>query len=209
MSEFAAIQNPESKFQKRILWLTENYPPQRGGMAVSCDRIVRSLRENGLTIDVAHFSRRYLKWKTVQKINGQHFNCPVREDVSDAMNRLWNLVEREDKREKYNHIAAFGGLLPMIAAPVFSKWLKVPMITMIRGNDFDTGIFSVKRSDILRKALANSAAICAVSKDKVEKISALFPENKVVWTPNGIELSDWEFSGEDKIACRKMESCKC
>jgi glycosyltransferase involved in cell wall biosynthesis len=95
--------------------------------------------------------------------------------------------------------------MPMIAAPVFSKWLRVPLITMIRGNDFDTGIFSVKRSDILREALANSTAICAVSKDKVEKISALFPETKVVWTPNGIELSDWEFSPEDKVFAGKWK----
>ena len=158
------IQNPKSKIQNRkLLWLTENYPPQRGGMAVSCDRIVRSLRENGLKIDVAHFSRRYLKWKTAQKINGQHFNCPVREDVSDAMNRLWNLIERENEKKKYTHIAAFGGLLPLIASPVFAKWLEIPLITMIRGNDFDAGIFSLKRGDILRNALKNSACVCAVS----------------------------------------------
>ncbi len=194
-AEVKIIQNLKSKIQNpRILWLTENYPSQRGGMAVSCDRIVRSLRENGLQIDVAHFSRRYLKWKTIQKINGQHFNCPVREDISDAMNRLWILIERE----KYSHIAAFGGLLPMIASPVFAKWLKIPLVTMIRGNDFDAGIFSIKRGDILRECLRESTAVCAVSQDKVEKISLLFPETKTVWTPNGIDLNDWEFSTEDK-----------
>lgn len=183
----------------RVLWLTENYPPQRGGMAVSCDRLVRVLRENKAEIDVAHFSRRYLKWKTVQKIGGRHFNCPVREDFADAINRLWILVERE----KYTHIVAFGGLLPMIAAPVFAGWMKIPLVTMIRGNDFDTGIFSLKRGDILRECLRNSAAVCAVSRDKVEKISLLFPDVKTVWTPNGIDLSDWEFSDEDKRSAEK------
>lgn len=175
-------------------------------MAVSCDRIVRSLREKRMTVDVAHFSRRYLKWKTTQKVNGQHFNCPVREDISDAMNRLWNLIERENRKAKYTHITAFGGLLPMIAAPVFSKWLKIPMITMIRGNDFDSGIFSVKRNDILRKALNSSAAICPVSKDKVQKISSLFSDVNVFWTPNGIELSEWEFSAEDRAFAEKWRS---
>ena len=66
--EVKTIQNPKSKIQN-LLWLTENYPPQRGGMAVSCDRIVRSLREAGVIIEVAHFSSRYLRWKTEQKIN--------------------------------------------------------------------------------------------------------------------------------------------
>ncbi|MEZ5429458.1 MAG: glycosyltransferase [Pyrinomonadaceae bacterium] len=182
----------------RILWLTENYPPQRGGMAVSCDRIVRSLRSEDVTVDVAHFSRRYLKWKTVQKIGGRHFNCPVREDISDAMNRLWNLIEREHAGVPYAHVAVFGGLLPMLAGPVFARWLKAPLTTLIRGNDFDAGIFSPKRGDTLRDVLRESASVCAVSRDKVEKISLLYPETRVVWTPNGIDLSDWEFSGEDE-----------
>jgi glycosyltransferase involved in cell wall biosynthesis len=204
-AEIQTIQNPKSKIQNRkVLWLTENYPPQRGGMAVSCDRIVRSLRENNFIVDVAHFSRRYLKWKILGKVNGRHFNCPVREDFADAINRLWILVERE----KYTHIAAFGGLLPMIAAPVFAKWLKIPLVTMIRGNDFDAGIFSLKRGDVLRECLNNSSAVCAVSKDKVEKILLLFPNTKTIWTPNGIDLNDWEFSAEDKKNAEKWRDEK-
>lgn len=163
-------------------------------MAVSCDRIVRSLRETGVEIDVAHFSARYLHWKTEQKIGGRQFSCPVREDVSHALNRFWSLIENE----KYTHIVAFGGLLPMTAAPVYAAWLKSPLITLIRGNDFDAGIFSLKRGDILRECLKNSAFVCAVSRDKLQKTSALFPQIKVAWTPNGIDLNDWEFSEFDK-----------
>jgi glycogen synthase len=185
-----------------ILWLTENYPPQRGGMAVSCDRIVRTLREKSATIDVAHFSSRYIKWKTEQKIGGTQFSCPVREDISHALNRFWNLIENK----KYTHVAAFGGLLPMLASPVFAAWLKAPLITLIRGNDFDAGIFSLKRGDILREALKNSAYVCAVSRDKVEKISRLYPQAGVAWTPNGINSSDWEFSEFDKKTARKWRA---
>ena len=186
----------------KILWLTENYPPQRGGMAVSCDRIVRSLRENGVEIDVAHFSRRYPHWKTEQKIGGRQISCPVREDIAHALNRLWVLIENE----KYTHIVAFGGLLPLTASPVYAKWLDVPLITLIRGNDFDAGIFSLKRGDILREALKNSSAICAVSQDKVEKISRLYQDKKIVWTPNGIDLDDWEFSTEDRRLAENWKS---
>lgn len=177
-----------------VLWLAENYPPQRGGMAVSCDRIVRSLRETGVSVDLAHFSARYLNWKTEQKLGGKQFFCPVREDISHALNRFWNLIA--DK--KYTHLVAFGGLLPMMAGPVFAAWLKAPLITLIRGNDFDAGIFSLKRGDVLREALRNSACVCAVSCDKAQKISLLYPQTKVVWTPNGINLADWEFSEADK-----------
>lgn len=179
----------------KILWLTENYPPQRGGMSVSCDRIVRQLRQQNIEIDVAHFSPRHLRWKTEKKINGHQFACPVRADISHTLNRFWSLIENKT----YTHLVAFGGLLPLISAPVYSKWLTAPLITMIRGNDFDTGVFSPKRGDILRNALENSASICAVSKDKVKKISAIYPAQKVHWTPNGVDLKDWEFSAEDRV----------
>ena len=130
----------------------------------------------------------------MQKIGGRFFACPVNEDVADSFNRFWLGIENEN----YTHIAAFGGLLPLTAAPVFAKWLDAELVTLIRGNDFDAGIFSIKRGDILREALANSAAICAVSKDKVWKISKLFPDKKIFWTPNGIESDDWRFEETDR-----------
>lgn len=163
-------------------------------MSVSCDRIIRNLRRQNVEIDVAHFSPRHLRWNTEKKINGKQFSCPVRADISHTLNRFWSLIENEN----YSHIVAFGGLLPMNSAPIYSKWLNASLITMIRGNDFDTGIFSLKRSDILRNTLKNSNSICAVSKNKVKKISTVFPQAKVFWTPNGIDFQDWEFSAEDK-----------
>jgi glycogen synthase len=164
----------------RVLWLTENYPPQRGGMAVSCDRIVRSLREMNVEIDVAHFSARYQHWKTEQKLNGHQYSCPIREDISHALNRFWNLIENE----KYTHVAIFGGLIPMMAGSVFAPWLKAPLITLIRGNDFDAGIFSLKRGDILRDTLKNSASVCAVSCDGRRTESVLMIGNFLKLTKN-------------------------
>jgi glycosyltransferase involved in cell wall biosynthesis len=163
-------------------------------MSVSCDRLVRNLRRMDLEIDVAHFSPRHFKWKIEKKIGGRQFSCPVRADVAHTLNRFWNLIEET----KYSHVVAFGGLLPMKSAPVFARWLDCKLVTMIRGNDFDTGIFSLKRGDILCQALEKADAICAVSQDKVEKISKLYPDHKVFWTPNGIDLDDWEFSVEDR-----------
>lgn len=47
----------------RVLWITEHYPPSRGGMAQSCDRIVRGLRAAGVEVDVAHLTRRARPWR--------------------------------------------------------------------------------------------------------------------------------------------------
>jgi glycosyltransferase involved in cell wall biosynthesis len=174
----------------RILWLTENYFPSRGGMAESCDRIVHSLRSKSIHIDLAHFSRRAHKQKVESKQKGRDIICPIGNDPSHAMNCLWNLLSKDEKA--FTHVVAFGGLLPLFAAPVYAAWLDVPLVTLFRGNDFDAAIFAPKRADLLREALRQSAKVCVVSRDKAKKIKALFPHISPVWIANGIDLRDWQ-----------------
>jgi glycogen synthase len=174
----------------RLLWLTENYFPSRGGMAQSCDRIVHGLRREGVSVDVAHFSRRAQSWKTESRRNGREWICPTGNDPSHAMNCLWNQLSQE--QSGFTHVVAFGGLLPLIAAPVYAAWLGAPLITLLRGNDFDTAIFTPKRADVLREALQKSLRVCVVSRDKAKKINALFPNLEPLWIANGIDLEAWE-----------------
>ncbi|HKO02070.1 MAG TPA: glycogen synthase, partial [Thermoanaerobaculia bacterium] len=82
----------------RPLWLTENYPPDRGGMAQSCDRIVHALRSRGVTVDVAHISRRHSEWRVETKMRGRQISGPASDDPSHALNRLWNIVSQAAER---------------------------------------------------------------------------------------------------------------
>ena len=174
----------------RLLWLTENYHPARGGMAQSCDRIVDSLRKSAVTIDVVHFSQRAAELKVEQKSRGKLILSPPGTDPSHAMNCVWNVVSADSNDT--THVVAFGGVLPLIAGPVYAAWLGVPLITMIRGNDFDTAVFTPRRAEVLREALRRSARVTVVSRDKASKINALFPEIYPLWIPNGINLDLWE-----------------
>ena len=96
------------------------------------------------------------------------------------------------------HLVAFGGSRPIMAAPVFAAWLGVPLITLIRGNDFDAAVFSTRRRPVLDQAFARSQLVCAVSRDKVDKIAALHPGVPVRWIPNGIDRSNWELAPSDR-----------
>lgn len=182
--------NKNFPISSHLLWLTENYFPSRGGMAQSCDRIVHSLRSAGIIVDVAHFSQRAQKWKTESRRNGHDWVCPSGNDPSHAMNCLWNVLSKQPSA--FTHVVAFGGVLSMIAAPVYSAWLGAPLVTLLRGNDFDTAIFTPKRADVLREALQKSSRVCVVSRDKAQKINALFPDIHPLWIPNGIDLTEWE-----------------
>lgn len=173
----------------RLAWLSENHPPSAGGMAQSGDRIVSGLRTLGAQVDVFHFSARLNQWETHQQAGGRYFSCPLRQDPSHAMNRAWSMLRGSGRT--YSHVIAFGGNLPVQAAPVYAAWLERPLITLLRGNDFDTAVFSPRRAPVLAEALRRSARVCCVSREAQRKVRALHPDIDVRWIPNGIATDHW------------------
>lgn len=176
------------------LLIAENFPPDRGGMAQSADRIVRGLRARGVPVDVAHFNRRPGELAIRVQVGGRLISCPVDEDHEHAINRMWLAL----RGESYAAVLAFGGLLPLLAAPVYAAWWKRPLVTLLRGNDFDTGIVSLRRGWLLREALARSAHVVAVSRDQQRKVEALFPGTPVRFIANGIDASGWHLDPLDR-----------
>jgi len=171
-----------------ILWLTENYPPQRGGMAQSCDRIVDQLRKLGYMINVLHFTHSNAPFQITQQRNGWYAVVPFEDSEAHTLNVTWELI----RQKPLSAIVCFGGYLPMLAAPVFAKWLSVPLLTLVRGNDFDSAVFTPRKRDMMRDVLEASRVVSVVSKDKVEKIKKLYPQVNVQYVPNGIDTENWK-----------------
>src|SRR5690349_10539239 len=112
-------------------------------MAQSSDRIVRGLRRAGVVVDVAHLTRAPVPWRTTPGEGGLLRTCPIEGDPEHALRRLWVDLSRDRGPDApLTHVVAFGGTLPLLAAPVFAAWLDAPLVTLLRGNDFDTGILS-------------------------------------------------------------------
>ena len=177
--------------ETRVLWLTENYPPRRGGMAQACDRIVTNLRKRNIYTDVAYFNSSAKCFKVISQANGKLITVPVSDSPAHNLNILYNYIIDPDNKLKYTHIAAFGGIMPVLALPVYKSWLGTKAVTLLRGNDFDIGIFQPNKRQILFDAFKASDSICVLSEEVKTKINAMFPNLNVVHIPNGIDLDDW------------------
>ena len=174
----------------RILWLTDHYHPAQGGMARSCDRIVYYLRQAGWKIDIIHFqpsreTTQLNQWEN--RIGGRDLACPIVFDRPYTLNLIWHLIRQSD----YSHIVAFGSDTPFLAGPVYAQWLSIPLLTFLRGNDFDEGVFSKKNRNMLLDCLEKSSSIAAVSSELRDRLLSMYPEKNILFTPNGIDLNQW------------------
>lgn len=186
----------------RVLWLTEHYPPSRGGMAESCDRIVRGLREAGVEVDVANLTRRDRPWQVEREYGGRLLTAPLGDNPEHALRRLWT----ELTGETYTHVVAFGGTYALLGAPVLAAWLGAPLVTCLRGNDFDTGVFSLRRREALLAALRVSARVCVVARAHAPLVSALVPAAPVTWISNGIDTANWEILPSERARAEQWRA---
>lgn len=173
----------------RLLWLTENFPPQRGGMAQSCDRIVTGLRSEGYEIELIHFTAQTVPLTRVQQQGGGKTSITHIESESHTLNVAWSYIKTLGD---FDFVVAFGGYLSMIGAPVFARWMGTKLITFLRGNDFDTSIFTPRKREMLEYALKESSVVFSVTQDKVWKLNKWLPEVNAQFVPNGIDLAAWE-----------------
>lgn len=180
------------------LFITETHPPDRGGMAESCDRIVRGLQRAGAVVDVLHFDRRAAKASVRDGAHGRHLRWPAEESAPHAINCAWNRVKTAFDLEAITHVVAFGGATPIAAAPAFAAWLNRPLVTLLRGNELDFGLFDPRRRPMLEDALVRSAAVCTVTTEQADKVASLFPEVNVQVIANGIDFDLWQTTDADR-----------
>ncbi|MBL8470961.1 MAG: glycosyltransferase family 4 protein [Rhodocyclaceae bacterium] len=190
----------------RLAWLTEHYPPGRGGMAVSCDRIVQGLRDRGAHIRVLllkHGAATDLDLHRSPEIGGERLRITLGKDTAHGLRALY-ARELSGANDSVDAFVAFGGTLPVLAAPVFAAWARRPLVLLLRGNDFDTALFNPARRSMLADACTRAAAILTVSRDMAEKLSAWLPGRPVASIPNGIDTTCWHALPSDHAAAAEL-----
>ncbi|QOY87687.1 glycosyltransferase family 4 protein [Paludibaculum fermentans] len=181
----------------RLLWVTEHYPPVKGGMAVSCARVVRGLRRRGLSVDLLALNGAHEPVEVRPTDGGADLR--IRRDRSPevAPNLAWSLVRERHLADPYSAIVSFGASKAGFVGTTFGAWLDLPSLVMVRGNDLDRDWFLPRRGGWVREALSRATAIGAVSTEKVERIARLYPGKCVLWTPNGVDSKRWELLAAD------------
>ncbi len=185
---------------RRVLWITERYPPQKGGMAVSCDRLVSGLRRRDLFIDLIALTADAGGKRILQKERDGGADFFVQREIApgNSAQMAWRLARQRSATGRYDFVVGFGANLAGHLATTYAAWLGVPSLVLVRGNDFDRDWFDPRRGFWTREALARADVIGAVAPDTVDRVKALFPDRNVCWTPNSVDPAAWELLPADR-----------
>lgn len=174
---------------QRLLFLAERFSPDIGGVAHSAGRMVASLIELGLDVDVLVWSR-YLSPGEVQKDCDKRF--PV---YRVGLYRHWdmsmlNTLNVLDWLHQTHHYDAVWGhyLFPAgFLAVWFASMQNLPNIISARGNDVDRAMFPPGDFARLQWTLQHAGIITTVSQDLAQKVRLLSDRADIHVLPNSVD----------------------
>lgn len=173
----------------KIALLSEKYTPDIGGLAISTGRMGHLLDSAGhkvrvfaLTSNLPPSEKRTLPSSGVSVTRfGAH------KRVDDTLVDWFELLVEEHKREPFDLLHAY--FLPQAGfiAAYAGKYLNIPSVVSIRGNDIERAAFDPSKFSHVMYALQNASAVTTNASELAKKAKA-FIDREVYLIPNGIDI---------------------
>ncbi|HND49813.1 MAG TPA: glycosyltransferase family 4 protein [Anaerolineales bacterium] len=172
----------------KIALLSEKYTPDLGGLAISTGRLGEMLAAAGHDIRLfAPTSNLSPTIKQTQRSGGVYVTrFGVHKRVDDTLVDWFELIVEEHKREPFDLIHAY--FLPMagLVGTYAGKYLSIPSVVSIRGNDIERAAFEPSKFSHVMYAIQNASAVTTNASTLAKKAKAFF-DREVHIIPNGID----------------------
>ncbi len=173
----------------KICLLSDTYPPDVGGLAISVQRNARGLAAAGHQVHVVTSGDSRPPGSLATEADG-----PVtvhrlgadrrpRETLADGFDLAVELDAAEGFTLFHGYFLAYAGYVAALAARYRGK----PAVVSARGNDLDAMPFDERRAVFVLKALEWADAVTAVTRDLARKAAALSGRSDVRFIPNGVD----------------------
>jgi len=177
----------------KIALLSEKYTPDLGGLAISTGRLGDALSSAGH--DVRLFAPTGNLPPTIRqtlrsgKVHVTRFGAHKR--IDDTLVDWFELIVAEHKREPFDMLHAY--FLPMagFVATYAGKYLGIPSVVSIRGNDIERAAFDPSKFSHVMYALQNASAVTTNASELARKAKAFF-EREIQFIPNGIDTEHFK-----------------
>jgi glycosyltransferase involved in cell wall biosynthesis len=184
----------------KIALLSEKYTPDIGGLAISTGRLGDLLSAAGHEVRLfAPTSSLPPTIKQNQRSNGVHITrFGAHKRVDDTLVDWFELLVEEHKREPFDLIHAY--FLPMagFVGTYAGKYLGIPSVVSIRGNDIERAAFDPSKFSHVMYALQNANAVTTNASELAKKAKA-FVDREIHIIPNGIDTEHFKPMTKNEI----------
>lgn len=177
----------------KIALLSEKYTPDIGGLAISTGRLGDLLSSAGHDVRLFAPSGNLppSEKQTLRpgRVHATRFGAHKR--VDDTLVDWFELITAEHKREPFDLIHAY--FLPQagFVAAYAGKYLNIPSVVSIRGNDIERAAFDPSKFSHVMYALQNASAITTNASELAKKAKA-FIDREIHLIPNGIDTEHFK-----------------
>ena len=183
----------------KIALLTEKYTPDIGGLAISTERFARLLSSAGHEVRVftptSNLSPSEKRILTHDQVNVTRFGAHKR--VDDTLVDWFELLVEEHHRNPFDVLHAYFLTQAGFVATYAGKYLNVPSVVSIRGNDIERAAFDPSKFSHIMYALQKASAVTTNTRELVDRAKAFF-DREIVLIQNGIDTD--HFKPMEKIS---------
>jgi L-malate glycosyltransferase len=179
----------------RLLFITERFPPDVGGVARSANRLVTVLNQMGLEVDVLTWSRQLLPGEVqVQAIAlcpspAQLYRVGLYRRWDMSMPQTLNVMEWLHQTHRYDAVWGHYLFPAGFIAVWFAQSQGVASLVSARGNDIDREIFPPGDFARLQWTLERANVITVVSQDLQRKVQRLVQQREILVINNAVDTT--------------------
>jgi glycosyltransferase involved in cell wall biosynthesis len=175
----------------KICLLSDKYPPQPGGLAISARRLAQGLTGAGHVVHVVAPGQRVLPGQVQCSADGEihiHRFGPQRR-ADDTQTQWFELVVDLHRQFGFDLLHGYYLVGAGFTAVYAGRYLNIPGVASARGNDIDRAIFNPNHAGAILWTLTHAAAITTVSQELARKASALAPTCRPIVIHNSVDAS--------------------
>jgi len=173
----------------KIALLTEKYTPDIGGLAISSERLARLLSSAGHEIRVSAPTLNLLPSERRTHSSGgisvTRFGASKR--VDDTLVDWLEVIVEEHRHESFDVLHAYFLTQAGFVASYAGKYLNIPSVVSIRGNDIERAPFDPSRFSHVMYALQSTSAVTTNATELAKKAKT-FVDREIHFIRNGIDI---------------------
>ena len=193
----------------KIALLSEKYTPDIGGLAISTDRLARLLSSAEHQVRVFSPTPNLLpsQQRTLISSGVSVTRFGAHKRVDDTLVDWFELLvaeHRREPREPFDVLHAYFLTQAGFIATYAGKYLNIPSVVSIRGNDIERAAFDPSRFSHTMYALQNASAVSTNAEVLLKKAKA-FVEREIFLIPNGIDSEHFKPAERILTLLRSMQ----